>query len=153
MSTGAGNATLSGPPYLRFDGREMFDFVEGFWEPPTDAEMLVYGLEQCYPCGIAKEGKDRWYYTSPVGSFASNKFGLYDMSGNVWQWTEDCMTFNGYVDAPTDGSSSMSGDCRDRVLRGGSWLDPAKYLLCATVGRQTTATTPMAFGLPDRCTK
>ena len=55
-----------------------------------------------------------------MGSFAVNAFGLHDMLGNVWEWTEDCWSFS-YEDAPTDGSAWRSDDCGTRVFRGGSW--------------------------------
>ena len=59
--------------------------------------------------------------TAPVGSFAANRFGLYDMVGNVWEWTGDCWHAN-YEGAPADGSAWTSGDCGARVVRGGSWF-------------------------------
>jgi formylglycine-generating enzyme len=64
---------------------------------------------------------DGFAYTSPVGSFVPNAFGLYDILGNVWQWVEDCHN-NSYTAAPLDGSAWRSGDCSRRVARGGSWL-------------------------------
>jgi formylglycine-generating enzyme required for sulfatase activity len=94
------------------------------WGSVASHNQANYGLEDCPPCGAAKEGKDRWYFTSPVGSFAPNAFGLYDMSGNVWQWTQDCMHY-GYAGAPADGSVWRDGECKLHVLRGGSWLDPS----------------------------
>lgn len=69
---------------------------------------------------------DGYAYTSPVGSFAANAFGLYDMQGNARQWTEDCYHDN-YAGAPLDGSAWTTGDCSRRVLRGGSWsVDPGE---------------------------
>jgi formylglycine-generating enzyme required for sulfatase activity len=58
--------------------------------------------------------------TNPVGEKLPNSFGLFDMQGNVWEWTEDCWNLN-YVNAPNDGSAWVTGDCSRRVLRGGSW--------------------------------
>ncbi len=64
---------------------------------------------------------DRFAYTSPVGTFLPNAFGLYDMLGNIWQWVEDCYHEN-YDDAPVDGSAWLSERCTQRGVRGGSWL-------------------------------
>jgi formylglycine-generating enzyme required for sulfatase activity len=58
--------------------------------------------------------------TASVGSYSANAFGLYDMHGNVWEWTSDCWN-NNYEGAPADGSSWQSGDCGAHVTRGGSW--------------------------------
>ena len=63
---------------------------------------------------------DGYSATAPVGSFRPNAFGLYDVLGNVWEWTEDCSNAS-YSGAPSDGSAWESGDCSRRVLRGGSW--------------------------------
>ena len=58
--------------------------------------------------------------TSPVDSFKANPFGLYDMSGNVWEWVQDVWHGN-YKGGPEDGSVWKGGDTSLRVLRGGSW--------------------------------
>ena len=69
--------------------------------------------------------------TAPVGSFAANTFGLYDMVGNVWHWVEDCYHRN-YHHSPDDGSawtSPVGAACDlQRSIRGGSWksLQPAQ---------------------------
>jgi formylglycine-generating enzyme required for sulfatase activity len=70
----------------------------------------------CNGCGSQWDKKQ----TAPVGSLPANDFGLYDMVGNVWEWTEDCY-HNGYNGAPSDGLAWTSGDCRQHVVRGGSW--------------------------------
>lgn len=62
---------------------------------------------------------DGFVFTSPVGSFKPNAFGLYDMLGNVWEWTADSY-HDSYVSAPADGRAWL-GDNEMRVLRGGSW--------------------------------
>ncbi len=63
---------------------------------------------------------DRHVFTAPVASFRPNGFGLYDMLGNVWQWTSDCLNPN--LDGqPADGSARVYGDCGSRGMRGGSW--------------------------------
>jgi formylglycine-generating enzyme required for sulfatase activity len=71
----------------------------------------------CNGCGSGWDSRR----TAPVGSFAPNQFGLYDMHGNVWEWVEDCLHTN-YEGAPKDGSAWIAqGDCNHRVVRGGSW--------------------------------
>src|SRR5262249_24610935 len=73
---------------------------------------------------------DGYIQTSPVGVFAPNSFGLYDMLGNLWQWTEDCHNAN-YNRAPTDGSAWLSGNCNMRMFRGGGWIDIPSALRAA----------------------
>jgi formylglycine-generating enzyme required for sulfatase activity len=61
-----------------------------------------------------------------VMRFAPNRFGLYDMSGSVWEWTLDYWHPN-YEGAPVDGASwDYDGDIDYRVLRGGSWDFPQR---------------------------
>ncbi len=69
--------------------------------------------------------------TAPVGSFSPNIFGLHDMHGNVWELVEDCWNA-GYTGAPSNGSAWRSGECSRRVVRGGSWLIPPRYLRSAS---------------------
>lgn len=66
---------------------------------------------------------DKYPHTSPVGSFRPNKFGLYDMAGNVGEWVEDCY-HDTYRDTPNNGSALET--CipkfhEARVMRGGAW--------------------------------
>jgi formylglycine-generating enzyme required for sulfatase activity len=63
--------------------------------------------------------------TQPVRSYPANRWGLYEMHGNVWEWVEDCY-HDSYTGAPTDGSAWMQESCPVRVLRSGSWIiDPS----------------------------
>ena len=63
--------------------------------------------------------------TLPVGSFKSNDFGVYDVIGNVAEWTLDCMNLS-YLDGPADGSAWGRGICSSRMTRGGSWFTGTK---------------------------
>ncbi|MFL2770563.1 MAG: formylglycine-generating enzyme family protein [Rhodospirillaceae bacterium] len=62
---------------------------------------------------------------APVGQFKPNPFGLYDILGNVWEWTQDCSILP-YPKQPIDGSSvEVEGECEWRAIRGGSWITQA----------------------------
>lgn len=63
---------------------------------------------------------DGYWGPAPVRSFPTNRFGLYDMDGNVSEWVEDCWHDN-YIRAPRDSSAWVNPGCRQRVVRGGSW--------------------------------
>lgn len=89
-------------------------------------------LKERYPdwLGVAT-CKDGFAATSPVGSFPPNKWGLYDMLGNVDQWAEDCWNFD-HSGAPSDGQARISGDCTQRVIRGAAWATSPEFLISAT---------------------
>jgi formylglycine-generating enzyme required for sulfatase activity len=96
----------------------------------------------CNGCSSQWDNKQ----TAPAGSFPANKFGLYDMVGNVWDWTEDCRHSN-YNGAPSDGSAWITGgDCSNRILRGGSWLAAPGDLRSAYRSRFTTGTRSSRIG-------
>ncbi|WP_448203127.1 SUMF1/EgtB/PvdO family nonheme iron enzyme [Azospirillum sp. sgz302134] len=73
-------------------------------------------LANCQDCG----GPHERLTPAAVGSYKPNPFGLHDMNGGVAEWVADCWHPD-YGGAPADGSAWTSGDCRERVLRGGSW--------------------------------
>jgi formylglycine-generating enzyme required for sulfatase activity len=75
-------------------------------------------------------------YTAPVGSYQANAFGLHDMIGNAWEWTEDCWNSK-YAGAPSEGNAWTSGECGLRVLRGGSWFDYPQGTRSAYRGRSS----------------
>jgi formylglycine-generating enzyme required for sulfatase activity len=102
-----------------------------------DIKLNGTPMANCTSCGSEWDNTQ----TAPVGSFAANKFGLYDMVGNVFKWVEDCMHKN-YEGAPADGSAWIEDDnCKMHIIRGGSWgnapdhLGSAKRYGKATDGR------------------
>ena len=97
-------------------------------------EGLGAGNANCQGCGSA------WDNTliAPVGSFAANAFGIYDVLGNTWEWLADCWNEN-YVGAPVDGSAWGTGDCTRRVMRGGSWSNLPAFIRSAARSRGDAA--------------
>jgi formylglycine-generating enzyme required for sulfatase activity len=83
------------------------------------ARLMTPTPDQDFACS------DGYAYTSPVGSFLPNGYGLYDMLGNVAQLTQDCWHFS-YDGAPSDGSAWLDDYCVPRVTRGGSFLHNAR---------------------------
>ena len=77
-----------------------------------------------------------WYYentdnrTHPVGQKQANELGLFDMSGNVREWVQDCWHVS-YAGAPSDGRAWEQGDCVRRAIRGGSWYGKPSYVRSA----------------------
>lgn len=69
--------------------------------------------------GVCSDG---FPFTSPVGSFPPNPYGLYDTLGNAWEWTEDCWNPS-HEGAGADHRPRLTGDCEKRVVRGGGWFN------------------------------
>jgi len=82
-----------------------------------------------YTYGGSLKGEYR-RQTVPVDSFQPNPWGLHQVHGNVWEWTQDCW-HDSYAGALTDGMPWTSGDCSGRVVRGGSWDDIPWFLRSA----------------------
>ena len=64
--------------------------------------------------------------THKVGTKSANELGIYDMSGNVWEWCNDWYSSNYYSSSPQDNPHGPSSGCC-HVLRGGSWYDSAEF--------------------------
>jgi formylglycine-generating enzyme required for sulfatase activity len=91
---------------------------------------------------VNQSGNYAWYKgnsgnkTHPVGQKKPNAWGLYDMSGNVWEWCEDDW-HDSYAGAPNDGTAWIDNDnCSQsrKCLRGGSWSDLPSYCRSASRG-------------------
>jgi formylglycine-generating enzyme required for sulfatase activity len=103
---------------------------------------LGKGNANCTVCGTQWDAKS----PSPAGSFKPNPFGLYDVTGDVWQWLEDCF-HNSYRGAPADGSAWTTGECILRTDRGGSWISNASNLRIAFRGSYAPGSRNYSLGL------
>lgn len=97
-------------------------------------EYLHAGSDDLEEVGWSKENAGR--QTQACGRKKPNELGLYDMSGNVWEWCVDGYSDSFYKNSPSVnpiGPVSSS----DRILRGGSWYDAAAYCRVANRNRST----------------
>lgn len=150
---GLNPATFSGCddcPVERVSWDDVQSFIEKLnqmtgrrYRLPTESEWEYAcrsgGKDEEY-CGGSDRISLAWYAsnsrskTHPVGQKQANGLELYDMSGNVWEWTLDCWN-DSYRGAPSDGAAWQGGICDRRVIRGGSWGDPSRGLRSAGRGR------------------
>ncbi|HVZ00429.1 MAG TPA: SUMF1/EgtB/PvdO family nonheme iron enzyme [Dongiaceae bacterium] len=110
-----------------------------FWGDSPDQQCTyANGADQTYHKKYPKDPgylpscDDGYAYTSPVGSFKPNAFGLYDMLGNSWEFTQDCML--GSYDGTDHKGEPVGGACQKHVIRGASWGRQPKFLRSATRG-------------------
>jgi formylglycine-generating enzyme required for sulfatase activity len=80
--------------------------------------------------------RDAFWGPAPVRNFAIERFGTYDMVGNVSEWTQDCW-HESYQRAPADGSAWVNPGCTQRTVRGASWASALEQV-------RSAARTPMA---------
>jgi formylglycine-generating enzyme required for sulfatase activity len=80
-------------------------------EVPRNGKRWYPGWHKC---------RDGYAYTAPVGRFAANAFKVHDMLGNAWEWVEDCWN-PGFSAMSPNGAPATTGNCTQRVYRGGAW--------------------------------
>lgn len=117
---------------LRAGGRGRFPWGNG--GPPAGVDNFAGGKDAS-PRGLHWNNSfpsygDGWWGPAPVGSFARNAFGLFDMGGNVSEWVADCW-HKGYRRAPANGAAWVNPGCRTRMYRGGSWASGPDQLRSA----------------------
>lgn len=88
---------------------------------------------------------DGYPFTSPVGTYKPNPWGLYDMQGNIWEYTADCWNET-YKGTPANGSTWTTGDCDARPLRGGSFGNASHSAYAAVRFARHVSFTGHAFG-------
>ena len=107
---------------------------------PTEAEWEYAaraGTDTTYSSGDENSSLDSyaWYEGNegahPVAQKQPNRWGLYDMHGNVWEWCQDWYR-DSYIDTPRDGNANIGGKQKYRVLRGGSWNSNPYFVRIAT---------------------
>ena len=137
--------------------------TEAEWEKAARGSLSG----QKYPWGNAIDATNANYLkhvgdTTPVGKYAANGYGLYDMSGNVWEWCLDEFNENFYsvspAQNPLSGANSIqwlldnyTGVKTPRVLRGGSWGDFASNVRASARNRVTPTSTSSLYGF--RCAR
>jgi formylglycine-generating enzyme required for sulfatase activity len=127
-------AQTTGKPYRLLSEAE-FEYAAragsrsrfGFGDDPSELCKFVNGADRAAKsAGLPADAaymncSDSYPFTAPVGSLAANAFGLYDMIGNVWEWTEDCF-FDDYATAGSDSAARTEAGCTSHTLRGGDWF-------------------------------
>jgi len=116
---------------------------------PWGDELIPDGKHMCniwqgtFPNNNTAE--DGFKGTAPVGSFPANGFGLYDTSGNTWEWCHDWFSPDYHIDGPRDNPTGPpEGDAR--IIRGGSYLCHDSYCNRYRVAARTANTPDSSTG-------
>ena len=150
-------------PVERVSWDDVQEFLRGLNDLTGDQYRLPTEAEWEYAARGGRESRDYeyaggdevgsvgWYKdnsgdrTHPAGMKRANELGLHDMSGNVWEWVQDCWN-DSYAGAPADGRAWEGGDCGRRVVRGGSWFNGPRSLRSAYRVRYSTGVSSISLG-------
>ena len=130
---------------LRGGTRTLYWWGNG--KPPRNAMTNLTGEDDTSESGRSwnesfENYTDGYWGPAPVASFEPNPFGLYDMAGNIKEWTLDCWHSN-YSGAPSDGSAWVEGTCSRRVVRGGDWAStPEESFSSVRLAAETSSRMP-----------
>jgi formylglycine-generating enzyme required for sulfatase activity len=111
--------------YAVRDGGKKYEYIWGDGDP--SGNIADEAAKKRFPSWTVWEGyNDGYVFTSPAGSFKSKVTGLYDVAGNVWEWTSDWYGKKYYSSSPKDNPKGPEkGD--KKVARGGSWLNKPDF--------------------------
>ena len=87
-------------------------------------------LAQCGDCAAINRCKDCKDVPLIVGSFKANPYGLYEVHGNVSEWTADCGSLRNSL-TPSDGLPRLDGDCTKHIIKDGSWWSNTRFIRAA----------------------
>lgn len=123
----------------RLPTEAQYEYAEraGTHTPYYWGEGIGKANANCIGCGSPLDGTG----STPVGSFPPNRWGLYDMAGDVFEWVADCY-YESYAGAPSVADvarQSAHGECPMRVLRGSSWFNLPSFLRSAYRFRELPA--------------
>jgi formylglycine-generating enzyme required for sulfatase activity len=121
-----------------------------FWGTDANAGCAYANLadataKRAFPSWDTVTCDDGYERTSPVGHFAANPWGLFDITGDVWSWTADCYA-NSYASNSKDGHPYTPAKCDLRVFRGGSWYSNPRVARAAYRGYYTPSGRLNRFG-------
>ncbi len=127
------------------------DEVQVWTEASSEACELFNGADASFAATFQNKWRtfecdDGYGVTAPAGSYRPNNWGMYDVFGNVSEWTQDCFSPN-HENAPVDGSAKRTRTCSALVSKGGSWAGEPGYFRPAVRIRTTKNARGIGFGL------